>query len=95
MFDVEFSELSAELPEGVVVVDVFAQGVCLTGSHPAGAVGTVAPDLQFIIGADPGGLAVFANRSLAILLGEGSGLHGGDGGNAVDDLLAALPGGRL
>jgi hypothetical protein len=45
VLDVELGELSAELAEGVVVVDVIAQVLCLTGRHPAGAVGTITPDL--------------------------------------------------
>lgn len=94
-FDVEFGEFPAELPKGVVVADVFAQVIRLGGGHAAGAVGSVAPDLQLEIGTEPGGLAVLANGALAVFLGEGSGLHVGDGGDAVDDLLAKLPGGRF
>ena len=95
VFDVEFGELLAEFPEGVIIVDVFTPEFGLAGWHPATAVGTIAPDLEFEIGAEPHGLAIFTNRSLTILFGKSSGLHGSDGDNARDDLLAALPGGRF
>ena len=95
VLDVEFGELLAELAEVVIVLDVLAPGFRLAGRHPAGAVGAVAPDLKFVIGAEPRGLAVFTNRSLTIFFGKSSGLHGGDGGNALNDLLAALPVGRV
>ena len=90
VLDVDLGELSAELVEGVVVLDVFAQIICLIGRNPTGAVGSIAPDLEFVVGTEAGRLAVFANRSLAELFGEGSGSHLGNGGNAVKDLLAAL-----
>lgn len=93
MFDVEFSELLAKQAISVVVVDVFPPGFHLVGWHPSGAIGTVAPDLKFVIGTEACGLAVFTNRPLAILFGKSSRLHGGDGGNALNDLFAALPSG--
>lgn len=93
MIDVEFGELPAELLEGVVVVDVFTQEASLAGWHSTGAIGSIAPDLQLVVRAELAGFAVFANCSLPIFLGKGSGLHGGDGGNAFNDLLAVLSGG--
>jgi hypothetical protein len=45
VIDVELRELSAELFEGVVVVDIFTQEASLAGRHSAGAVGSIAPDL--------------------------------------------------
>ena len=60
------------------IVDVLAQDLSFVGSHAAGLVASVLPDLEFEIGAVANGAAI---RSYALeeLFGERAPAHQGDG----------------
>lgn len=69
----------------MVVGDVLAQFGCFARGHAAGAIATVLPNLELVIGAEADGLFAIGRSALEILLGEGAAPHSGELGKLLKD----------
>jgi hypothetical protein len=86
--NVDAGQFVSEFLVALGVVDVFAQLRSLCGGNPSTDVATIAPNLMLVVGADPASSAGIWVGTLTPLFGEGSWLHGGDGGYLIEQGFA-------